>query len=54
MVNEFHNRDFACSIFVPSGPGYEAAAGTERVCSTVGSVPGSAFVNGCALLLFSV
>lgn len=46
MVNEFHGRIFPCAAFVPAGPGYEGATGLDRVCSTVGSVPGSNFVNG--------
>lgn len=46
MVNEFHNRKFPCSVFVPQGPGYEKATGLERICSTVGAVAGSAVVNG--------
>jgi ABC-type multidrug transport system permease subunit/ABC-type multidrug transport system ATPase subunit len=46
MINEFHNRDFTCVTYVPSGPGYENATGLNRACSTVGSVPGQPFVNG--------
>ena len=46
VVNEFHGRDFDCSLFVPAGPGYADATGTQRVCSAVGSQPGQTFVNG--------
>ncbi|ORY61070.1 putative ABC transporter [Leucosporidium creatinivorum] len=46
MVNEFHGQTYPCASFVPSGQGYEGATGLDRVCSTVGSVAGSAFVNG--------
>jgi ATP-binding cassette subfamily G (WHITE) protein 2 (PDR) len=46
MINEFHNRDFPCSAFVPSGPGYDNATGLQRTCGTTGSVAGSSFVNG--------
>ncbi|THH08528.1 hypothetical protein EW146_g8957 [Bondarzewia mesenterica] len=46
MVNEFHGREFPCSVFVPSGPGYENATGLARTCSSTGSVAGSNFVNG--------
>lgn len=46
MVNEFHNRDFPCSVFIPTGPGYENASGLERVCSTPGSQAGSTIVMG--------
>ncbi|KAA8649577.1 uncharacterized protein ATNIH1004_002248 [Aspergillus tanneri] len=50
MVNEFHGRDFACSSFVPSGPGYDAVSAEQRVCSIMGSVPGSSTVNGDAFI----
>ncbi|KAJ5398236.1 hypothetical protein N7509_006349 [Penicillium cosmopolitanum] len=46
MVNEFHGREFECSSFVPSGPGYENASSLEKVCSVVGAVPGSDVVQG--------
>ncbi|KAF2276672.1 putative multidrug resistance ABC transporter [Westerdykella ornata] len=46
MINEFHNRNFECVNFVPMGPGYENVGPTNRVCSTVGSVPGQPYVNG--------
>ncbi|KAJ5126912.1 ABC multidrug transporter C [Penicillium atrosanguineum] len=43
MVNEFHNRNFECSAFVPS---YPTAAGTNRVCSAKGAEAGSTIVMG--------
>jgi ATP-binding cassette subfamily G (WHITE) protein 2 (PDR) len=46
MVNEFHNQNYQCDSFVPSGPGYEGASGLNIVCSSVGSVAGSSIVNG--------
>jgi ATP-binding cassette subfamily G (WHITE) protein 2 (PDR) len=46
MVNEFHNRNFTCSNVVPSGPNYGAAALINKICTTVGSKPGSLVVNG--------
>lgn len=46
MVNEFHNRNFPCVNYVPSGQGYETVSGNNQVCSTVGSKPGVPFVNG--------
>ncbi len=46
MINEFHDRDFPCSTVVPIGGKYNNAGPLERVCSTVGSVAGSSFVNG--------
>ncbi|KAF1984195.1 ABC drug exporter AbcA [Aulographum hederae CBS 113979] len=46
MVNEFHNREFTCSSYVPFGPSFPAGPSPEVACSAVGSTPGSAFVNG--------
>jgi ATP-binding cassette subfamily G (WHITE) protein 2 (PDR) len=46
MVNEFNNRDFECSSFVPSGGAYDSISLDNRVCSAVGSVPGNTIVNG--------
>ena len=45
MINEFHNRDFNCSSFVPTGLGYGVGI-DHRVCTTVGSRAGSFVVNG--------
>jgi ATP-binding cassette subfamily G (WHITE) protein 2 (PDR) len=50
MINEFHNRNFTCSIFVPGGPGYEGVSSLNHVCSTTGSVAGSSVVNGDAYI----
>jgi ABC-type multidrug transport system permease subunit/ABC-type multidrug transport system ATPase subunit len=50
MINEFHNRNYECDAFVPSPAlaGYENVTLSNRVCSTVGAVAGSSFVNGDA------
>jgi len=53
MLNEFAGQEYSCSTFVPTGPGYEGAAGAERVCSTVGSVAGSNIVQGSDYLRLS-
>lgn len=45
IANEFHGRDFKCSHFVPTGPGYPTT-GDSIMCSTVGSQLGSSIVNG--------
>lgn len=52
MINEFHNRSFECSTFVPNAavPGYETVGGLNRVCSAVGSTPGSQVVDGDAYI----
>lgn len=49
MVNEFHNRDFTCSLdqIVPPGASFEGGA---AVCSAIGSVPGQDTVNGDAYI----
>ena len=53
MVNEFHNRDFSCAEFVPSGANYQNARNANRVCSAVGSIPGSDVVDGTDYLKLS-
>ncbi|PGH21529.1 hypothetical protein AJ80_03197 [Polytolypa hystricis UAMH7299] len=50
MINEFHNRDFPCTNYVPSGAGYADLGPNNHVCSTVGSVSGQPFVNGDAYI----
>ena len=46
MINEFHNRNFTCSLYVPQGPGYPKAGTESTVCTAVGSKPGLTSVNG--------
>lgn len=53
MVNEFHTRHAECSFIVPSGPGYETISPLNQVCTTVGSVPGQATVDGNRYLALS-
>lgn len=54
ISNEFSGRNFACSQFIPSGPGYSNAAGMNNfVCSAVGAVTGSTTVNGDAYIINS-
>ncbi|KAJ4198467.1 Multidrug resistance protein [Fusarium solani] len=50
LLNEFVGRDFACSTFVPSGPGYDDVSATGRACSALGSVAGRDRVDGAAYL----
>lgn len=49
MINEFHDRNFNCSAFIPTGPGYSQNS-SSRVCSAVGSVAGQTWVSGDAYL----
>ena len=46
MINEFSGRSYPCNNFVPTGAGYEGVAPDQRVCSTVGSIPGADAVDG--------
>ncbi|CAK9439083.1 uncharacterized protein LODBEIA_P33070 [Lodderomyces beijingensis] len=46
MCNEFHDREFECANFIPSGPGYENVPNANRVCTVVGARSGSTLVNG--------
>jgi len=50
LTNEFEGRQFACSQFVPSGPGYQEIAADQRACAVQGSQPGEDFVGGTAYL----
>ena len=50
MINEFHNRNYPCTNFAPSGGSYGNVAPDQKVCTTVGSVAGSSFVNGDAYI----
>ncbi|EEB94919.1 hypothetical protein MPER_06194, partial [Moniliophthora perniciosa FA553] len=53
MVNEFDGREFPCTTFAPSGPGYENVSGLERVCLQRGAEPGSSVVQGTNYLATS-
>jgi ABC-type multidrug transport system ATPase subunit len=46
MINEFHNRNFTCSGFVPSGSGYSGISSSQRICTAVGATAGSNQVSG--------
>ncbi len=52
MLNEFVGRDFPCTSFIPSGPGYETP-GLGRICSSPGSDAGSDVVHGAQYLATS-
>jgi ABC-type multidrug transport system fused ATPase/permease subunit len=43
MVNEFHNRQFVCSSYIPD---YANATTNSGACDVVGAIPGNPFVNG--------
>lgn len=47
MINEFHDRVFTCSDYVPA---YGNLAAGQKVCSAVGSTPGSSVVSGDAYI----
>ncbi|OBT88820.1 hypothetical protein VE02_03130 [Pseudogymnoascus sp. 03VT05] len=46
MANEFHNRNFTCSTYVPFGGFYDDVPEVNRACSAIGSVFGQTTVNG--------
>ena len=50
MINEFHNRDFPCTSIIPNGQTYNSVTPDQKVCTTVGSIAGSSFVNGDAYI----
>ncbi|KAI1390698.1 ABC-2 type transporter-domain-containing protein [Hypoxylon trugodes] len=45
-ANEFTNRQFPCTQFIPMGPPYANATPLERTCSVAGALPGQDFVSG--------
>lgn len=46
MVNEFSNRGFPCTDFIPAGPTYGGITNLERTCMTPGALPGANSVDG--------
>ncbi|EJD01720.1 uncharacterized protein FOMMEDRAFT_111764 [Fomitiporia mediterranea MF3/22] len=46
LTNEFSTLDGTCASLVPSGAGYENVNLVNQVCTTVGSIPGQATVDG--------
>ncbi|KAH8590585.1 AtrD, ABC-transporter [Bisporella sp. PMI_857] len=46
MINEFQGRRLDCSLFTPTGSGYEDVSNQQRVCAATGSVAGVDFVDG--------
>lgn len=57
IINEFHDRRFPCSGFVPfgnhGGIDYNNVGPDQRICSPVGSVLGNDFVDGDAYMNIS-
>lgn len=48
MVNEFHNRRFACTVYVPSAsmPEYANVGAFNHICSSTGAIAGQDFILG--------
>ncbi|CUM47289.1 unnamed protein product [Debaryomyces tyrocola] len=46
MANEYTDRDFDCSQFVPSGPSYEDTNSVHRICAATGSKAGLDVLHG--------
>ncbi|EPE05021.1 abc transporter [Ophiostoma piceae UAMH 11346] len=47
VANEFHGREFTCSVIIP---GYSPPIGDSWICNVVGAVAGRATVNGDAYI----
>ena len=50
LINEFHNRQFECSSFVPQGISYTNVTSDQRICSAVGAAAGASYVEGDAYI----
>ncbi|KAH8692011.1 putative ABC multidrug transporter [Talaromyces proteolyticus] len=50
MLNEFSGREWPCSQFVPTGPGYSNLPSKSVICSANGAVSGESTVSGDAYL----
>ncbi|KAJ5530797.1 CDR ABC transporter, partial [Penicillium freii] len=46
MINEFHGRNFSCSVIIPSGSDYSAVGINNRACAEVGNRLGSTTIQG--------
>jgi len=53
MSNEFRTLEGACSTLVPQGTGYENVTIENQACTSVGSLPGQAFVDGLRFIKLS-
>ncbi|EGC47549.1 ABC transporter [Histoplasma capsulatum var. duboisii H88] len=50
MINEFHDRSFPCTTFIPAGPGYGDFDNQFKICEGSGAVAGNTFIDGDKLL----
>ena len=50
LINEFHNRQFKCTSFVPQGLSYDNVTSDQRICSAVGAAAGADYVEGDAYI----
>ncbi|KAK7206453.1 ATP binding cassette transporter [Myxozyma melibiosi] len=46
LINEFRNRSYACSSFIPEGGVYDEIPTSDRICSSTGAVLGEDYVQG--------
>lgn len=46
MINEFSNRQFPCTTYVPGGPLYANAPLSSKICSQMGAVAGQDYIDG--------
>lgn len=50
MINEFSDRQFPCSNFIPQGPGYEEVSPQQKMCAVVGADTAVSTVDGTKYL----
>ncbi|KAF4633639.1 hypothetical protein G7Y89_g4480 [Cudoniella acicularis] len=50
MINEFSDRSFLCTSFVPEGPHYIGVSPDNKMCAIAGATSGQIYVDGDAYL----
>lgn len=50
MVNEFSNRRYTCSTFIPPAPQFGDGSDDTQICAVVGAVAGQPWVEGDAYI----
>lgn len=50
MINEFSDRQFPCSTYVPGGPLYANAPLSSKICAQKGAVAGQDYIDGDAYI----
>lgn len=50
MVNEFHNRRYTCSTFIPPAPQFGDGSTDSQICAAVGAIAGQPYIEGDAYI----